>query len=160
MKFLIILIVVQLFVPIFMIANQYDILKNGEEVKFETKPVDPYDAYRGRYVSIWVDRNTQQKGVYGLLSVDENGFAKVESIQDTKPESGLYIKSKDKKYYRLPIDRYYMDEKLAPKAERITQSTSKVQKTYVTVRIKNGKCVVSGLYVDDEKIEEYVKRAS
>ena len=50
---LIITILVQLFVPGYMIWGKYDVLKNGQEVKIKVAPIDPYDAFRGRYVSLW-----------------------------------------------------------------------------------------------------------
>ena len=49
---LILVLTVQLFVPLYMIWERYDILKNGTEVKFKITMYDPYDAFRGRYVSI------------------------------------------------------------------------------------------------------------
>ncbi len=157
MPALIIVIIVQLLVPASMIANKYDILKNGEEFKFQTRPVDPYDAFRGRYVWLGVENSIYYgDGVkYGVINVDEDGFAKIVGTSDTRPADMPYVKSMDKNRFVLPIERYYMDEELAPEAERVTGWGSELE-TYVTVRIKNGNTVISGLYVDGIEIEKYI----
>ena len=155
---LVIMIVIQLFIPIYMIASKYDILSNGEEYKFVVNPVDPYDAFRGRYVSLnplTISRN--QTGKYGIIRVDEDGFAYVHKVTNEKPKNETYVKSIGTSWFRLPIDRYYMDEKLAPRAETIIQQNGQRRETYVTVRIKNGNLVVSGLFIDGIAIEDILK---
>jgi len=159
---LILLIFAQLCAPAYMIANKYYTLKNGVEIKFSVRPVDPYDPFRGRYVSIRpevfrensINRNRQ----YGIIEIDEDGYAGVTDTQDEKPAEGvLFVKSKSRSYFSIPIDRYYMDEKLAPKAERATFGSNLEDEIYVTARILNGNLVVSGLYINDIPIEEYIK---
>ena len=161
---LIAVIAVQLAVPIGMIANKYVILSTGKEFKFKVMPIDPYDPFRGRYVSLyvqldeisWDDRYT---GRYGLISTDNEGFAYISQITKDKPNTGEYIKSDSPKRFNIPIDRYYMDEKLAPQAEIITRTASreKEKDAYVTVRVKNGALVVSGLYIDGVSIEDIIR---
>lgn len=159
---LILLIIVQLFVPVSMIANKYDILNNGAEYKFKVEPIDPYDAFRGRYVYIHppsanIEVADDETAEYALLKRDDEGFAYIHSLSDQKPEGADYVKG-ESRYgrFRLPIDRYYMDENLAPSAEKLVRGDRK--DAYVTVRVKNGQLVVSGLYVDGIAIEEYVKQ--
>ncbi len=157
---LVIMIVLQLFVPVYMIANKYDILRNGEEYKFKVAPVDPYDAFRGRYV--WISYRLPQdiywKGMYGEITVGEDGFAEISKITNAKPREGAYVVSKDKSHFTMPFDRYYMDERFAPRAERLTRSGSASENAYVTVRVKNGSLVVSGLYIDGVPIEDIIKK--
>ena len=160
---LMILIIVQLCVPAYMVGSKYYTLKRGTEVKFEVRPFDPYDPFRGRYVSIrpelFMNDGINRYKEYGIISIDENGYAKIEKTQKEKPKDELYIRSKAKNFYNLPIDRYYMNEKLAPKAEKLTWSLPSDNKVYVTARILNGSLVVSGLYVNDVPIEDYVRSA-
>ena len=59
------------------------------------------------------------------------------------------IKHED--YFNIPLDRYYMEETLAPKAQDMI---SVEREAYVTVKIKDGKSVLSGLYVEGQPIEE------
>lgn len=151
---LILTIFVQIFIPAYMIWGKYDVLKNGEEVKIKVAPIDPYDAFRGRYVSLWYDYDIsyeQRQGKYGILETAENGFAIVKKAVKEKPEGVLYLTSKNEDYFYIPLDRYYMEETLAPKAEEIL-STEK--EAYVTIRIKGDKSVLSGLYIDGKPVEE------
>jgi len=152
---LIAVIVIQLFVPVYRIINKYNILKTGEEFKFKVSPVDPYDAFRGRYVSISSRQDVKGSGKYGLIIVDADGFARVASISDEKPTLGVYVKNSERYGFSLPISRYYMDEKLAPKAEKITQRGK--QEAYVTARVKNGTLVISGLYINGTAIEDVIR---
>ena len=46
------LCVAQLGVILFQIVNYERILKEGEVFYFKVLPLDPYDAFRGRYVSL------------------------------------------------------------------------------------------------------------
>ena len=156
MTALIALIIIQLFVPISRIVNKYNILKTGTEFKFRVNPVDPYDAFRGRYVSLNAPQELRDKGKYGVIAIDTDGFANIISISDEKPASGHYVTSINRKWFSLPIDRYYMDEKFAPKAERLTQRRAPGAEAYVTARVKNGNLVVSGLYIDGAAIEDII----
>ena len=155
MPALIAIIVIQLFVPVCRTINKYYILKVGEELKFRVNPVDPYDAFRGRYVSIFSRQEVSGNGKYGIVIVDSEGFARIASISDEKPVSGVYIKSNSSNNFSLPISRYYMDEKLASKAENLTRQGG--QEAYVTVRVKNGVLVISGLYINGITIEDIIK---
>ena len=61
----------QLLIPIQMITSRERILDKGTLYKFRTRPVDPYDAFRGKYVALSID--------YELTS------------KETLPSSVLYI---------------------------------------------------------------------
>jgi len=143
-----------------MIANKYNILRTGEEYKFRVFPIDPYDAFRGRYVSL--NTNTGQEiygnGKYGLIAVDEDGFARIASTTNEKPVSDPYVKSISRSWFVLPITRYYMEEKLAPRAELLAWQRGPGEEAYVTVRVKNGDLIISGLYIDGEAIEDILRR--
>jgi len=96
---------VQLFVPAKMIWDREDILKTGTEYKFETAPVDPSDPFRGKYIILRYVENTVsvnntdewKRGdvVYAIFIIDENGYAKIESISKEKPSNKEeYLKTK------------------------------------------------------------------
>jgi len=152
------LIIIQLFVPISGIIKKFNILKTGAEFKFKVYPVDPYDAFRGRYVSLNAQQRSNGSGKYGVIALDKDGFAEIIYISNNKPASGHYVTSIKRGWFTLPIDRYYMDEKFAPKAERLTQRREAGTEAYVTVRVKNGTLVVSGLYIDGVAIEDIIKQ--
>ena len=151
---LIITIFVQILIPSYMIWGKYDVLKNGEEVKIKVAPIDPYDAFRGRYVSLWYDYDLgyeQRHGKYGILEIDEEGFASVKKVEKEQPKAGLYLISQSEDYFHIPLDRYYMEETLAPKAEEMISGENEA---YVTIKIKGDKSVLSGLYIDGKPVEE------
>ena len=151
---LIVALIVQLFVPLYMIWERYDVLKNGVEVKFDITMYDPYDAFRGRYVSIRArNASAAGEGRYGIVEVRDDGIAVITKVSDEIPKEGLYLTSSDEKRFRFPHDRYYMEEKLAPKAEKLISESDDVS---ITLRVKNGKSVISGLYVKDIPIEAYL----
>jgi len=159
MPALIAVIVIQLFTPIYMIANKYHILRTGEEFIFRVNPVDPYDAFRGRYVRL----NAQQavrasnSGRYGVIAIDADGFAYISATTDNRPVSGVYVKSSSRSWFTLPIDRYYMEERLAPRAQALVGQREQGEEACVTVRIKNGELIISGLFIDGIAIEDILR---
>lgn len=166
----------QIVTPVSMIIKRESVLKNGEQFKFKTAPVDPYDAFRGRYVALRIENDyvpstkevtlTSGQAVYALISVDNQGFAKLDTLSTNRPRDKSYIQTKvryvqgDKVYLDLPIDRYYMEEKGAPAAEKIYWKYSRrgTQEAYVAVRIKEGFVVIESLYVGGQRIEDLVKQ--
>ncbi len=166
----------QILTPLSMITKREAVLKNGEQFKFKTAPFDPYDAFRGRYVALRLeeDKVSIPKGlkldrgqtVYAQITVDEQGFAKLDVVSTSNPQGKPYIQAKvryvsgDKVYLDLPIDRYYMEEKAAPAAERIYRKYSQRDKqdAYIVVRIKDGYAVIESLYVGGQRIEDAVRQ--
>ena len=158
MPALIVVIVIQLLAPLSMIANKYDIVKTGEEYRFKVNLYDPYDAFRGRYLALNVGDTVYGEGRYGVVSVDGDGYARVVSLTDKKPAGGAYIKSgTSKSWYELPIDRYYMEDRLAPEAEARMRNLPRNSEAYVTARVKNGNLVITGLYIDGVAIEDLLR---
>ncbi len=170
------LIVVQIALPVSMIAKREATLKNGVVFRFKTAPVDPYDAFRGRFVALRVEVNSISKPmgvdlkygqkVFAQLTVDANGFAKISAISLQRPKAGDYLAAtvgychENSVNLNLPFDRYYMEEKAASHAEQVYREHSRrdQQDAYVIVRIKDGFAVVEGLYIGGSKIEEILRR--
>ncbi len=171
------LIILQIVVPVSMIVKREVTLKNGVPFMFKTAPVDPYDAFRGRYVALRVDVDKVGRPdgadlkygqkVYASLFVDAHGFAQVAQISRHKPKYGSYLIATvtyplDQEVgLNLPIDRYYMEETAAPRAEQVYRERSRRQKqdAHVIVRVKDGFAVIEGLYIGDERIEDVLKRS-
>ncbi len=167
-------IALQIGLPIAMIVKRESTLKDGVSFRFKTAPVDPYDAFRGRYVAIRAQINKVRKPegvnlkygqkVYAQLTVDEKGFAQVSQIAIQKPKDSAYLTASvtyptgNDIGLNLPIDRYYMEEKAAPLAEQVYREHSRRNKqdAYVIVKVKDGFAVIDGLYVGDQRIEDLV----
>ncbi len=170
---IVLLVIAQLSVPTWMIASQENILNKGSVYKFKTVPVDPYDIFRGRYVALRTDQrfvkmqNSKNiaRGhiIYAMIANDSDGFAQVKSAMLDKPASGDYIKVKvryksgDMIHFNFPFDRYYMNEKKAPKAEVLYRSGSRREKqdAYVLIRILKGSALIEDLYVGGKSIKSY-----
>ena len=166
------LILAQLYVPASMIYEREQILKHGKAFLFRTMPVDPADAFRGRYITlnyeisnISIKRNLNLENnqmLYLLLGKDSAGYARVLSVSTLKPQGqtdyiraeldysyeqndSLYLLSVD-----LPFDRLYMEESKAPVAEELynKMATDPKAASAAVVIIKNGEAVLSDVLIN------------
>lgn len=168
-----ILAVVQLAIPGSMIFRSETTLSSGELYMIRTRPVDPYDIFRGRYVALTLDgfdysdipekqRSMLVAGsnFYARLAVDSEGFAHIKSIS-MKPPKGDYLTMK----YSLdedvvnPFDRFYLQQDTAPEIERLFREAGwDAQKnSYLTVKIKEGTGVIENLFIDGTPVDEIVE---
>ena len=126
----------QLAVPAWMICEREWTLRHGQLFKFKTQPVDPADAFRGRYIWLRLEPESvvtravnewrSNQKAYAVLGTDTNGFAIVLRLEKTAPDAlpALPIRvswtdaNKGATYIRWNLDRYYMTEDQAPAAER------------------------------------------
>lgn len=153
-------------------------LRTGEVFRFRIQPVDPVDAFRGRYVAIRfaLDRAPAPDGlqlgrrqwVFVPLQRDSDGFAAFGSATLDRPASGAYLRLTTGGIYpdedgirrvwlSMPFDRYYMDEDLAPEAERAVWNGRRGQREVsVTVRVRDGVGVIEDLYIDDIPIHQWL----
>ena len=100
----ILVVIAQLFVPIQMINSQEDVLATGKTLKFKTEPIDPYDAFRGKFIylnfaddKIPVSNETRKLKYNDAIFVtfkDSAGYALPLSASLTEPASSEYIKAK------------------------------------------------------------------
>lgn len=166
-------------IPASIIWRYETVLANGKVFKFKTRPVDPYDAFRGRYVALgftWesaplMDQSrTPESGesMFALIENDTNGFARIKGLTFERPPTDdyfgvnvRYCPSPSNVLIQLPFDRYYMNEKLAPAAETAYREHSRrggQQDAYATVRVQNGRAVIEELYVAGKPIREFLKQ--
>ncbi len=173
------LFIIQLAVPGYMIFEQNQILSEGSVYKFKTRPIDPYDPFRGRYVTLTYAVNQErtpvlegaeidsEQWVYVLLGTDEEGYATLEGLTDQKPENGkdyLYLETywgSQAEGYRvkLPFNRYYASEKSAPAIESAVwrRQRENVEDVYAVIRVLNGKAAIEELMVNELPIREYLE---
>ena len=153
-------------------------LRTRDPFRFRIQPVDPIDAFRGRYVAIRfaVDRAPLADGaevrssqhVFIPIEVDADGFASLgQADVDSPPEraymqlrAGAVTPDEDGKIHvwvSMPFRRFYMDEDKAPDAERAVWSRRRGQRNAsVSVRIRNGTGVIEELYIDDTPIHQWL----
>ena len=169
---------VQLYVPAKMVLDIEDVLKSGTEYKFKSRPVDPTDLLRGKYITLSYeenrveveDGNNWRRGeiVYVYLSTDSAGFAKIKSVSKEKLNNNQdYLKTtvryvSNESPFELtidyPFDRFYMEESKAYEAEssyrRSRRDTSQI--AYSLVSIKDGEAVLKEVLIDGIPIREVV----
>lgn len=159
-------------------------LRYGDLYKFSMRPVDPSDPFRGRYVTLDFTQSTapisqsvdsiSSETIYGSVVVDSNGFAVIDTIYESRPRGKVAIKlthnSRRQWLFRrdgstvrfdFPFDKFFMNEKLAPVAERIyrRESRSASEGSYLAVRILNGNAVIEELYMKGIPIAEASRKA-
>lgn len=171
---------VQLFVPMKMIFDYNITEKEGTVYNFKAEPVDPYDPFRGKYVtlaytmeSLTVKDTAWESGktVYISLKKDKDGFAVADNVSADKLEKETDYVSAEVFYYNkhdknlrvtLPFNRYYMEESKAPEAEaayrEYTTSLKDFKPAYAVVAVKDGNAVLTDVIIDGMPIKEYVEK--
>ncbi len=178
--------IIQLAVPASMVFKFEKVKSSGVLYRFRTKPVDPADVFRGRYVRLsygrqrlWVNNPEAWKDVseaYAVLGTDEEGFALVTELRQNKPSKGDFIEVervhlpyhwdiREEDWdsvaleFSYPFDRYYMREDKAPKAEsffREVQRKDSVE-TFAQVKVMGGKYVLEDVVVGDKSLKDWVE---
>jgi uncharacterized membrane-anchored protein len=173
---LIILAVLQLGIPLAMIAKYEAVMKYGREYKFKCAPVDPVDRLRGRYVALRFEAEPASCEVYEnrcrsiwvSIEKDENGFVKIKESSLVKPAQGDSIKMKIPPFGRpnFPFDKYFMNEALAPAAEEVYRKHTRLgdisgekylSDCYLVVKVWRGSATAVALMVGDKPIEELAR---
>jgi uncharacterized membrane-anchored protein len=169
----ILVVVAQLFVPAKMIYDQERIIALGKEFKFKTRPIDPNDPFRGKYITLRFDIETHysykasefKKGddVYVLLRTDEFGMAAISDISKVKPGIELdYVVAQVNSVFdqritiNYPFNRYYMEESKAQKAEDLYREASRdsSQSTYAIILVRKGNASINDVVLNGESIKE------
>jgi uncharacterized membrane-anchored protein len=173
----VVLAVAQLAVPAWMIMGQERVLRDGRQIKLQTRPVDPADLFRGRYVALgfgveqvprerapeMVDYN---RTAYLELREGADGFAEAVALTMAKPAGDLVLPVKiifvspETVGVQLPFNRYYMDENAAPAAEVAYRDRAADVESWVTVRVLNGRAVLEELYMGGKPVSEFLREQS
>jgi len=153
-------------------------LRTGEAFRFRIQPVDPVDAFRGRYVAIRfaVDHAPvadeaavrPRKFIFVPIDVDADGYAALGRADVDPPADGAYLRLRagvvtpdedgnQQVWVQMPFRRFYLDEDLAPRAERAVWGGRRGQReASVSVRIRHGVGVLEELYIDDVPIHQWL----
>ena len=173
--FFAVLALVQLAIPMYMIYGREQVISEGVEYKFKTRPVDPYDVFRGKYiqldyeVSTYKTKDDFKRGevIYVAIGTDSLGYAQVETVSKWEEDMNRssYVKAEvqycynDKLEIKLPFERYYMEESKALDAEiahrDAVRDTTSI--TYGLVHVKDGDAVLTDVIINDVSIKDYVE---
>lgn len=165
----------QLAAPAWLIARQERTLREGACYRFHTAPVDPYDAFRGRYVQLLVlprqapsrDAAPLRRGrtVCVALGRDAEGFATLKDAGRRPPGEGDYVRARVQGWatggtvsVRLPFERYYLPEDEAPLAERAYREHSRADQrsAEVLVRVRGGEAVIEDVLIEGKPLRAWL----
>lgn len=172
------LALVQLFVPAQMIWGREKVINEGVVYKFKTRPVDPSDPFRGKYITLNYELDAattkdtlwnRNEDIYVKLSKDSFGFAAISAVSHSKfkmPDD--YVKAKVRWYdsndhevnFNLEFNRYYMEESKAYDAEQVyvesLRDSLPDNDTYAVVYVKEGEAVLTDVMINEMSIKDYV----
>jgi len=168
----------QWYAPLSMMFQSQATIEEGIEYKFRTRPVDPTDPFRGKYITLdfeaetYVPLDTNElkltlgSTVYATLSVDSAGFAVVSKILETPPgidkdyvTATMGYSYDNTAYLEFPFKRFYLEESKASEAEQLYwQSRRDSSIVYSKVMILNGDSKLVDVMINDSSIVDVVKR--
>ncbi len=169
--------------PWYLIQRQERILEQGEAFRFELQPVDPVDAFRGRYLALRYELPEfrpppglrEDQTVYLSIRQDDRGYAHFDRVLTGPPTEGPYLRTRvayisgDQLYVALPdnMDRFYLNEQTAPLAEVALQELLSLPPevdtavpAYAVVRILDGQARIEQLFFDGLPLLEYLEGKS
>lgn len=179
----IVMALVQWYVPVSMIRESEEALAEGDELLFLTRPVDPSDPFRGKYITLsfeeenlkvdTVPRYVRDQEIYALFTVDPAGFADLVSLHEEDPGdelswvlkvkvAGAYVyDSVQSVQLQFPFDRFYLEESKASDAEKAQWGnrlqTDVEKRTYAVVKIKGRRAVLTDVRIGNKSIVDIVR---
>jgi uncharacterized membrane-anchored protein len=168
---------VQLAAPGWLILRHELVLRQGEVFRFRAEPVDPADPFRGRFVAVQPrERSAPQAAgetlkhnerVCVALRMDAEGFARLATVSRRPPPGDAphlrarvsYVQGTTV-WLHLPLDRFYMEETLAPAAEAAYRATRPggTNTAWLVVRVRKGAAVIEDVMVDGESLAVAARR--
>lgn len=179
-----ILVLIQLGVIYNVIYKEEQVINKGKAYKFLTQPIDPTDPFRGKFITLRYKMDSYKtaidwkrgEDVYVYLK-DSLGFAAIDTISknslDVKKDfvvakatwsnnfNILKKNSVKKVHFKLPFNRFYMEEFKANPAEVLTQQRvgdSLVKNVYSLVYVNQGKAVLQDVFVNEIPIKDFVEK--
>lgn len=172
-----VMVVAQLLIPLQMIWNSEAIIRKNQIYFFETKPIDPHDIFRGKYVVlgfkenevsftegdvecrigqevyVFVEKEFNQKGSYlsslsTTLPDDSKGYNYFKTKILDISEKGVTV--------QMPFNRHYMNENKSLEAEQILRHDTIT--AYAQVAIYKGEAVLQEVLVDDIPLKDFVEK--
>lgn len=160
--------------PLSQIWTHERTLTQGTLIKLKCSAPDPYDPLRGRYLAVRPEQREAdvpaglklERGahVYATLTAGADGLATVSSLSLTPPTSGDFIRVKTGYAYESkatilwPFERFYINEKLAPEADKwFAENIRSTKGIIAEVRVLNGRAVLADLSLDGRSFREILK---
>lgn len=175
-----VMVAAQWLVPAKMIWDSENVVDNGSVYKFKTRPIDPSDPFRGKYVTLNFEASVfisdsatsfeERQVVFASIAKDSSGFARVIELSEIRPEITDYVEIKIQSSYinknnerefflKFPFERFYVEESKAAEAERAYWQASRdsAQQAYALVSIDRGSAVLQDVIINGRAIKEIVE---
>ncbi|MEN0006174.1 MAG: GDYXXLXY domain-containing protein [Bacteroidota bacterium] len=179
--FFIIVMGIYLWFPAQLIRSNEIVLAEGYTCDMSLQPIDPYDAFRGRYIilsydataSLGVDTVAYGIPLYVTLKSDSLGYCAFDKAYPSPPEAP-YIRvpsygglNYDRVWLQLPQDmkRFYLNEEIAPLAEEAFRELQRTRRemgttevtAFARLKVLDGKVRVEQVYFEGQPVAEYVR---
>ncbi|OED36702.1 hypothetical protein AB832_05475 [Flavobacteriaceae bacterium (ex Bugula neritina AB1)] len=173
----IVIALAQIFVPIQMIMDSEDTIDSGKAYRFKTRPIDPTDPFRGKYITLQYEVNhfitsdsTYVVGeeIYVYIQNDNEGFAEVYDVSKEPLDIEKdYVKTRVTYYYKgkvsfqLPFNTFYMEETKAYDAELAYNKANRdslSNNIYALVYVKGDRAILKDVFINDIPIQEFVDK--
>ncbi len=159
---LIVISIIQLAFPLFFIAAKERVIEKGKEYIFRIQPVDPYDFFQGRYVSLNVQsleydaakaKDFKPNDIMYVEFEQDTAGVKIKSVSRKKTKHSLKLKlyyifkpvtGTEKLVINLPFNRFYMEENKAITIENQIL-TDREHTNFVHAKILNGDFVLTDI---------------
>lgn len=172
-----IMVIAQWYVPVSMISGQENLLQTGEVWKFKTRPIDPTDPFRGKYITLSFEASSAQvdttlnwdfnEDIYVVLRKDSAGYASIFYVTKTQPaEDVSYVKAKagygvwnGSLSVNYPFNRFYLEESKASEAERLywNAASDTTQVAYAVVRVRGGNTALQDVMINERSIVAVIR---
>ncbi len=175
--FAIVICFVQLAIILYPIYSNEKALEQGQKIILKAIPLDPYDFLRGRYISLnyeieRIDWGTDKEKLFAdseyeecylVLEKQDNGVYTAIDVVIEKPKDGSYLSCQfsygSRKILNSSLKKYYMNEKLAPKAEEILRNSrgdNNEYEVHVVIYKHNNVELIHDILVDGKNISDFL----
>ncbi len=174
----VLMVAAQWYAPLSMIMSAETTIDDGTEYRFKTRPIDPTDPFRGKYITLDYDAETynsntggelgfeQGTEVFAIIEEDPEGFARVNKLTTEMPQVDYFIKVQFNYSYdstaslSFPFKRFYLEESKASEAEQLYWNSrfDSAMVCYAKVRVLRGDAKLVDVMVNDTSIVDVVRR--
>lgn len=172
--------VAQWLLPLSGIWQHERVISRGTLVKIECGAPDPYDPLRGRYLAVRPTQSSVSKPegfprgggftpVWATLEAGDDGLARIRSVSLELVSGPTVIpltarwcgttNGTDVISLEWPFDRFYLNERLAPDADKLVAEWSRDRKkTVAEVHLLDSRAILTDILLDGVSIREVVKQ--
>lgn len=151
-------------------------LRYGSLHRMKIQGFDPHDPFRGRYLAFAMpsaarDGGFPEQALTGYVTVERgaDGMSYFGTLTATAPDGGSFLRvrrryprRREPKSFEPPFSRFYLNEKLAPEAERILNEALRdpARQAVIAFRVHRGRAAPADLEIDGRSIAILAREAA